>query len=53
MAEAGAQLIRDAIKADIAEQLESGGNVLYTAGGSSEFAGVARISQTDNTQILH
>ena len=49
LAEAGAQLIRDAIKADIAEQLEAEGNVLYTAGGNSEAMGAARISQTDNT----
>ncbi|NMF84899.1 DUF1269 domain-containing protein [Nodosilinea sp. P-1105] len=49
LAEAGAQLIRDAIKADIAEQLETGGNVLYTAGGGSDAMGAARITQADNT----
>jgi uncharacterized membrane protein len=49
MAEAGAQLIRDVIKADIAEQLEAGGNVLYTAGASGEAMGAARVAQTDDT----
>ncbi len=49
LAEAGAQLIRDAIKADIAEQLETGGNVLYTAGGGSDAMGAARVTQADNT----
>lgn len=44
--DAGAQLIRDAIKADIAEQLEAGGNVLYTAGASTEAMGAARVAQS-------
>jgi uncharacterized membrane protein len=47
--DAGAQLIRDAIKADIAEQLEAGGNVLYTAGASGEAMGAARVAQSDDT----
>jgi uncharacterized membrane protein len=41
--DAGAQLVRDAIKADIADQLEAGGNVLYTAGASTEAMGAARV----------
>ncbi len=49
LVEAGAQLVRDVIKADIAEQLEAGGNVLYTAGGSADGLGAARVAQTDDT----
>ncbi|MGF1570952.1 MAG: DUF1269 domain-containing protein [Nodosilinea sp.] len=47
--DAGAQLIRDAIQADIAEQLEAGGNVLYTLGASTEGMGAARVASTDDT----
>ncbi len=47
--DAGAQLIRDAIKADIAEQLEAGGNVLYTAGASADTMEAARVAQTGDT----
>lgn len=46
MAAAGAQLIREAIKADIAEQLNAGGNVLYTAGDSALGSGAARVTAT-------
>ena len=49
LAEAGAQLVRDVIHADIAEQLEAGGNVLYTAGGSDAGLGAARIAQAGDT----
>jgi uncharacterized membrane protein len=52
LAAAGAQLIREVIKADIAEQLEAGGNVLYTAGASSEAQGAARIVQTQDSVSL-
>jgi len=52
MAAAGAQLIREAIKADIAQQLDAGGNVVYTAGTSTSGSGAARIaSQADEIQI--
>jgi uncharacterized membrane protein len=44
MAEAGAQLIREVIKADIAEQLNAGGNVVYTAGDSALGSGAARVA---------
>ena len=47
--DAGAQLVRDAIKADIAEQLEAGGNVIYTAGASTEAMGAARVAQLGET----
>jgi uncharacterized membrane protein len=49
LVDAGAQLIRDVIKADIAEQLEAGGNVLYTAGASADTMGAARVAQTGDT----
>ncbi|MFH7245450.1 MAG: DUF1269 domain-containing protein [Spirulina sp.] len=49
LAEAGAQLIREVIKADIAEQLEAGGNVLYTAGASNEALGAARVAQAGDS----
>jgi uncharacterized membrane protein len=47
--DAGAQLIRDALKADIAEQLEAGGNVLYTVGASADAIGAARAASTEDT----
>ena len=47
--DAGAQLVRDVIKADIAEQLEAGGNVLYTAGGSADAIGATRVAQSGDT----
>jgi uncharacterized membrane protein len=49
MAAAGAQLIREAIQADIAEQLNAGGNVVYTAGDSALGSGAARVASHDNT----
>lgn len=52
MAAAGARVIRDSIKADIAEQLNAGRNVVYTAGAGAEAGGVARIvSQEGEAQI--
>lgn len=49
---AGAQLVEDAIKADIAEQLNAGGNVLYTAGVSELGSGFARVaSSADSTEM--
>jgi uncharacterized membrane protein len=46
MAAAGAKVVRDEIKADIAQQLSAGGNVLYTAVAGSEAGGVARVAAT-------
>jgi uncharacterized membrane protein len=46
LAAEGAQLIKDAIKTDIAEQLNAGGNVLYTAGGGEQIGGVGRVAET-------
>jgi uncharacterized membrane protein len=43
LAEAGAKVIRDSLKADIAEQLNAGRNVIYTAGAGAEAGGVARV----------
>ncbi|MBK8984565.1 MAG: DUF1269 domain-containing protein [Chloroflexi bacterium] len=42
MAAEGARIVQDALKADIAEQLNAGGSVLYTAGAG----GVARLAET-------
>ncbi|MBF2050562.1 MAG: DUF1269 domain-containing protein [Elainella sp. C42_A2020_010] len=48
----GAQLIHDSIQADIAEQLNAGGNVLYTAGSGSLGSGVVRMAGTEtDTQV--
>jgi uncharacterized membrane protein len=48
----GAQLIQDAIKADIAEQLNAGGNVLYTIAGGDSGSGAARIASTsEGTEV--
>lgn len=47
LAEAGAKVIRDSIKADIAAQLNAGRNVIYTAGAGSEVGGVARVVTQD------
>lgn len=44
MAAEGARVVRDSIKADIADQLKTGGNVVYTMGASSTEAGAARIA---------
>jgi uncharacterized membrane protein len=49
LAAAGAQLIREALKADIAEQLEAGGNVIYTAGAGTEVLGAARVAQAGDS----
>lgn len=43
LAEAGAQVIRDALQSDIAAQLNAGRNVVYTAGAGAEAGGVARL----------
>lgn len=43
LAEAGAQVIRDSIQADIAAQLNAGRNVMYTAGAGADAGGVARL----------
>lgn len=52
MAAAGAQLIREAIQMDIAQQLEAGGNVVYTAGGSASGMGAARVAANgDEVQL--
>jgi len=45
LAAEGARVVRDAIQADIAEQLNAGGNVLYTAGAGSTAAGAARVAE--------
>lgn len=47
MAAAGAQLIREAIQADIAQQLNAGGNVVYTAGDSALGSGAARVAANE------
>jgi uncharacterized membrane protein len=49
LAAEGAKVVNDAIKADIADQLKQGGNVLYTAGGGPNAAGVARVTDTKGT----
>lgn len=43
LAEAGAQVIRDSIQADIAAQLNAGRNVVYTAGAGADAGGAARL----------
>lgn len=48
-AAAGAQILRETLKADIAAQLEAGGNLLYTAGAGTEALGAARIAQTGDS----
>lgn len=52
LAATGAQIIREALKADIAEQLEAGGNVIYTAGVGNEAMGAARVAQTGDSLSL-
>jgi uncharacterized membrane protein len=48
----GAQIVRDELKADIAKQLDEGGNVLYTAAAGSIAEGAARIVDgKDSTQV--
>lgn len=52
LAAEGAKIVRDEIKADIAEQLNAGGNVLYTAVAGSEVDGIARVAETkDSLQV--
>jgi uncharacterized membrane protein len=46
MAAEGAQVVRDSIKQDIAEQLKAGGNVLYTMGASATESGMGRIAES-------
>jgi uncharacterized membrane protein len=44
--------IKSAIESDIAEQLNAGGSVLYTAGAGTNAAGVGRVAQTpEKTEI--
>jgi uncharacterized membrane protein len=48
----GARVVRESIKADIAEQLSAGGNVLYTVGGGATALGAARVAETqDGIQV--
>ena len=48
----GVQLIQDAIKADIAEQLNAGGSVLYTIVGGDSGVGAARVvTASEGTQV--
>lgn len=42
----GAQVLRSAIAADIAETLQAGGNVLYTLGEGPDGVGAARVAET-------
>lgn len=46
---AGAQLVEDAIKADIAAQLNAGGNVVYTAGIGELGSGIARVASNEDS----
>jgi uncharacterized membrane protein len=46
MAAEGAYLVREALKADIAEQLNADGNVLYTAIAGETGAGMARVTES-------
>lgn len=46
LAAEGARIAMDAIKEDIAAQLNAGGNVLYTAASGPEAAGVARVAES-------
>jgi uncharacterized membrane protein len=47
LAAEGAQIIRDSIKADIAEQLNAGGNVLYSVSSDTTSAEAVRIATTE------
>jgi uncharacterized membrane protein len=44
----GARLVHDSIQADIVNQLNAGGNVLYTSGGGSLGSGTVRIAGSDS-----
>jgi len=46
LAAEGARVVMDSLKADIAEQLNAGGNVLYTAAGGPNAAGMARVVES-------
>jgi uncharacterized membrane protein len=46
LAAEGAHLVREALKADIAEQLNADGNVLYTAVSSDTGGGIARVADS-------
>lgn len=46
MAAEGARIVREALKEDIAAQLQADGNVLYTAIDSPQAVGVARVADT-------
>jgi uncharacterized membrane protein len=46
LAAEGARVVMDSLKADIAEQLNAGGNVLYTAASGPNAAGVARVAES-------
>jgi uncharacterized membrane protein len=46
LAAEGARVVREAIKADIAAQLQAGGNVLYSAHAGENSAGVGRVATT-------
>jgi uncharacterized membrane protein len=48
LAAEGAQLVHDTIQADIVNQLNAGGNVLYTAGDGDLGGGVVRIADGDS-----
>lgn len=48
----GAHVLRSALAADIASQLQAGGNVLYTAIDDGSSAGVARVAESpEGTQV--
>jgi len=52
LAAEGARIVRDEMKADIAEQLQSGGNVLYTAVGGEGGGAAARVAEsTEGTHV--
>lgn len=46
LAAEGARVVMDSLKADIAEQLNAGGNVLYTAVSGPNAAGAARVAES-------
>jgi uncharacterized membrane protein len=49
LAAEGAKVVQDSIKADIAAQLNEGGNVLYTVGGGPNAVGAARVAESKGT----
>lgn len=52
LAAEGAKIVRDELKADIANQLNAGGNVLYTAVAGRDADGIARVAETkDSLQV--